>query len=137
MPDTILILEDSRSRLAALREAIDNLGPTFNVRVWSDASRMIAEMGHYLPDTKLFSLDWHLKPVSSANPGTGYDVVKALCKIKPVAPVIVHSSAILESVIMRDNLLAASWMAEQIPLPVNEQVRVAWLPKVRQLLSLS
>src|SRR4051794_35799404 len=100
MRETILILEDSASRLTALRQALTTLGHDFAVRVWSDAPRMIAEMESYLPEVKLISLDWHLRAVSAPQPGTGYDVMRHLCKLKPVAPVNLHSSAILESTIM-------------------------------------
>src|SRR4051794_4035434 len=129
MRETILILEDSNSRLTALRQALTNLGRDFAVRGWSDAPRMIAEMESYLPEAKLISLDWHLRPVSAPDPGTGYDVMRPLCKLKPVAPVILHSSAILESTIMRDGLRAAGWQAEQVLLMQNEQVTSEWLPK--------
>jgi CheY-like chemotaxis protein len=135
MRETILILEDSQSRLTALKQAITSLGPNFCVRVWSDAPRMIAEMDSYLPESRLISLDWHLRPVSAAEPGTGYDVMRHLSKRKPVAPVILHSSAILESTIMRDELRGAGWQAEQVILMENQQVATSWLPKAKELLS--
>jgi hypothetical protein len=134
MRETILILEDSQSRLIALKQAITSLGADFCVRVWSDAPRMIAEMESYLPESKLISLDWHLRPVSAPEPGTGYDVMRHLCKLKPVAPVILHSSAILESAIMRDELQTAGWRAEQVILMENQQVATSWLPRAKELL---
>jgi hypothetical protein len=82
----------------------------------------------------LISLDWHLRPVSAPEPGTGYDVMRHLCKLKPVAPVILHSSAIMESTVMRDTLQAAGWRAEQVLLMQNEHVASAWLPKAKELL---
>src|SRR5215472_15249769 len=73
---TILLLEDDADRVNRFESAVAQLGPSYRLRVWHDARRMIAECHEVLADTALISLDHDLnkKAVDSPDPGDGVEV---------------------------------------------------------------
>ena len=84
---------------------------------WRDAHRMAAEVGPYLAEARLISLDHDLEPeaADSPDPGDGVVVAKALVRFPQPCPLLIHSS----------NGTRSDWMAGEFELAGWEYVRVA------------
>src|SRR5215212_913141 len=91
---TILILEDNDERIAAFEKTVTLLGDDFELKIWRDAPSMIAECERFFSTTVLISLDHDLNPVAGAttDPGTGLEVAIFLAQLRPVCPVIIHTT---------------------------------------------
>ena len=106
------------------------------LRLWRNAWVMIRELALYLPTARLISLDHDLdaEDGDANDPGTGWDVVKALAAKTPYCPVVVHTS----------NGERASWMCGDFELNGWDYHRLApwgddwiehdWFCLVRRLL---
>jgi CheY-like chemotaxis protein len=91
---TILILEDNPDRLREFETAVVQLGPSYRLRAWRDAHRMIAECHEALVDAALISLDHDLNKENdhSPDPGDGVQVAAFLARLPQICPVILHTS---------------------------------------------
>ena len=80
---------------------------------------MIREIGKFLPEAMLISLDHDLNPQpdSASDPGTGLEVAEYLAKLKPVCPVVLHSSNF-----------------ERVGPIGQDWIETSWLKKIRDIL---
>ena len=85
---TIILLEDDADRMRGFESAVAQLGPSFRIRAWRDAHRMMAECHEVLADAALISLDHDLKKETpeSPDPGDGVDAVSFLARLPCVCP---------------------------------------------------
>jgi len=94
--ETIAILEDDGTRIAAMESALANVLPTVPVSFFDNAQQMIDWLQRHLPEVILISLDHDLPLRGPAGQiidcGTGRQVADFLASIAPTCPVIVHSS---------------------------------------------
>jgi hypothetical protein len=58
--ESVLFLEDDADRLRGFQSAVARLGPSYQLRAWRDANRMMAECHEWLADAALISLDHDL-----------------------------------------------------------------------------
>lgn len=132
----ILILEDNADRIAGFQRVISTLNPALSVRIWKDASEMIAQAAELLPQTILISLDHDLNRESetSVDPGTGLEVAIYLSKLPAVCPIILHSSNFERVWSMHNELTHAGWQVERVGPLGQDWIETSWLNKVRNLL---
>jgi ADP-ribosylglycohydrolase len=133
---TILILEDSEARVALLRHAVAQLGPDYEMKVWSDAHSMCAECEAFFPSAALISLDHDLNPQpgAKADPGTGVDVARFIGDFLPVCPAIVHSQNMERVWSVYNELRFAGWNVHQAGGMGTDWSETAWLRQARELL---
>ncbi len=134
---TILILEDNDERNSAFEKTVAALGGDFDLRIWRDASSMIAECEQYFPTTVLISLDHDLNPMpgATADPGTGVDVARFLGDFMPVCPVMIHSSNTERAYSMHNELRFANWMVDRVGPIGADWIETSWLLAMRRLLA--
>ncbi len=134
---SILILEDSDSRIASFRSAVRELGPDWTLHLWHEASTMIAQCGDLLSDTALISLDHDLLPRAGApadtDVGDGLQVAMHLSRLKPSCPVILHSSNAARRQRMLQELLCACWKAETVVPGAADWIEQLWTARLRSL----
>lgn len=135
MIGNLTILEDNEDRIREFERAVASLGG-FQLHLWRNAHRMIAECLPLLQNCLLISLDHDLN-TESANaddPGTGLEVAKFLARQKPICPVIIHTSNTEGRWSMHNELRFGEWTAEIIP-PIGEGwIQNSWLPKAKILI---
>ena len=133
---TILILEDNDERIAGFEAAVAKLGDGFDLKIWRDASSMIAECEAFFPTTALISLDHDLNPQpgTTTDPGTGLDVAKFLAACRPVCPLIIHSTNADRAYSMHNELRFADWIAERVGPIGTDWIEALWLPKAREFM---
>src|ERR1700733_2471991 len=126
---TILILEDNEDRVVLLQHAIAQLGPDYELKVWSDAPSMCAECEAFFPTAALISLDHDLNPLPGAktDPGTGVDVARFIGDFPPFCPVIVHSQNMERVWSMHNELRFAGWNVNQAGGMGTDWSETAWL----------
>jgi ADP-ribosylglycohydrolase len=134
---TILVLEDNEDRIAAFKAAVSALGPEFEVVMWRDAPRMVAECAQYFATATLICLDHDLnpRPGEVADPGTGMEVAQFLADFMPVCPVLIHSSNTDRVYSMYNELRFAKWRVERVGPIGNDWIPTSWLQAVRTLLA--
>ena len=134
---TILILEDNDERIAAFQKAVSALGEDFQVKVWRDASSMIAECEGFFATAVLISLDHDLNPMPgvTADPGTGLVVAQFLGDFLPVCPVLLHTSNTDRVYSMHNELRFAGWMVDRVGPIGTDWIETSWLRSVRRLLA--
>ncbi len=113
----LLMLEDNAERVQRFTAALQQVDPALELRVWRDAWKMIREVERLLPLARVISLDHDLDPEegAAADPGTGWDLTRALAAFPPCCPVIIHTS----------NGERADWMMGEFELGGWEHHRVA------------
>jgi hypothetical protein len=129
MPHVVLMLEDDPERLARFHTSALRLG--VELVVWSNAHRMIAEIGLQLPTAKLISLDHDLEPEDSSDPGDGLDVAKHIAKLSPMCPVIVHTSNGMRGDVMVGELELAGWVHHRVMPLGDDWIEVDWFRAAR------
>lgn len=135
-PRLILILEDCPDRTARFRSVVADLKRPTELRIWSSAPAMIAELDRWLPQTRLISLDHDLEPIDSSVPdvGDGLDVARVLASKTPVCPVIVHSSNRERSDWMIGELELGGWEYHRVPPIGDDWIEYDWRYVVHSLL---
>ena len=133
----VLILEDSPDRNRAFKTAmatLESAQPFF----WDSAEEMIQAMPSHLDNVGVISLDYDLVPYSKSNrrPGTGLDVCSYLATIRPVCPIILHTSNEEAVWPMLFSLTEGKWETEWLRHdPIGEfWIGMVWLPRVKLLL---
>ena len=135
----LLMLEDDDDRIRRFRAALRRIAPDFPLVVWPDAHRMCLEVGPYLPDARLISLDHDLDPPpgESSDPGDGLIVAKFLVNHPQPCPVLIHSSNGTRSDWMAGEFELAGWHHRRVA-PIGERwIEEYWLVVVRELLGRS
>jgi hypothetical protein len=134
---TILILEDSRDRIAGFERAVAELGDGFELKLWRDAPSMMAECEQYFSSAALISLDYDLQRQQGAttNPGTGMDVARFLAEFLPVCPVLLHSSSTEHAHLMQNELRLAGWVADRVGPLGAQWIGITWVRRMRELIS--
>lgn len=132
----LLMLEDNAERLQSFMETLRQIDPDLRLQVWRNAHRMIEEMGEYLGMARLISLDHDLDPEegSSADPGTGWDLVKVLAALPPVCPVIIHTSNGERATWMCGEFELGGWKYYRVPPLGDDWIERDWRRMVRRLL---
>src|SRR4051812_2832235 len=112
----ILILEDNDDRVRRFREAAHSVAPGEAVRVWRSAPEMMRGLVDCLEHARLISLDHDLieSPGVTTDAGTGYDVVKFLCELIPVCPLVIHTSNAERGNWMIGELSRSGWAYERV-----------------------
>ena len=129
----ILILEDNDDRARLLQSAAASLGGELTVRIWRDATAMIAECPACFASASLISLDHDLEAVAGApDPGTGMDVAKFLSLHPPQCPVILHTTNFDGREAMQNRLRAAGWTVATV-LPRAADWIQEWLALAKKL----
>ena len=134
---TLLLLEDNAERIAAFESVLSELGNDWQMQIWRDAPRMIAECANHFPNTHLISLDHDLNPQPDAtsDPGTGLEVAKFLASHFPFCPVIIHSTNSDRAWSMHNELRFGGWTVERFGPIGDDWFHKVWLPKARELLA--
>ena len=132
MTHTVLMLEDDAERLIRFRAAAERLG--LELVVWRDAHRMIAEVEAHLAAARLISLDHDLEPEGDTDPGDGLDVAKHLANLRPVCPVIIHTSNGVRGDAMAGEFELACWRNHRVMPLGDDWIEVDWFRTVRRLL---
>jgi hypothetical protein len=111
------MLEDNAERVDRFTATLKQIDPALPLRIWRSAWTMIREVGAFLPDARLISLDHDLDPEGDNrdDPGTGWDLVKYLSALPAACPVIVQTS----------NRERSDWMCGEFDLGGWEYYRVA------------
>ena len=133
---TNLILEDNEDRVRAFGSAVRQLGEELRLKIWRNASSMVAECDEFLSDTALISLDHDLNPdhPGAADPGTGLDVAKCLARLPSICPVILHSSNAERVWSMHNEFRLAKWRVERVGPIGDDWISNSWLKVARSLL---
>ena len=115
---------------------MEQLGPDYELKVWSDAHSMCAECEAYFPDAALISLDHDLNPQPGAkdDPGTGVDVARFIGDFLPACPAMVHSQNMERVWSMYNELRFAGWIVQQAGGMGTDWSETAWLRQARELL---
>ena len=134
---SVLLLEDDSDRVRGFESAVAQLGPSYRLRVWRDAYRMIAECHEVLVDAALVSLDDELNKETpeSPDPGDGVDVASFLGRLPCLCPVILHTSNTDRAWSMHNEFRFGGWNAQQVMSFGSEWIKQSWLPMARKLLS--
>ncbi len=113
----ILMLEDNLDRIERFTKSVDLIDSSLRLIIWRNAKTMIKEVKNFLPVARLISLDHDLEPEIGEvdDPGDGYEVSKFLAVLRPICPVIIHSS----------NRTRSDWMMGEFDLGGWEPKRVA------------
>lgn len=118
------------------RKAIAGISGLLVTKIWFDAPSMIQEIEGFLSEAGLISLDHDLNPQADSkfDPGTGLDVAEYLAKMRPVCPVILHSSNFERVWSMHNELNHSGWQIERVGPLGNDWIETSWTNKVRALL---
>ena len=113
----ILMLEDNLDRIERFTKSVDLIDSSLRLIIWRNAKTMIKEVKNFLPVARLISLDHDLEPEIGEvdDPGDGYEVSKFLAVLRPICPVIIHSS----------NRTRSDWMIGEFDLGGWDTKRVA------------
>src|SRR5262245_16144958 len=114
MSPCIVILDDEPHRIDEMKRCLSNLQLGDNVVVFDNAPDMIDWLQKSASQAALICLDHDLGPNRmidgrSFDPGIGRDVADYLATIKPVCPVIVHTTNSLAAPGMKLVLKDAGW----------------------------
>src|SRR6516162_6829390 len=134
---TILLLEDNADRIAGFQKAVTELGDAFILKIWHDASSMIAECAEFFPTAAMICLDHDLNPQPgvTTDPGTGLDVARFLGDFLPVCPVLIHSSNTDRVYSMHNELRFAGWMVDRVGPLGTDWIETTWVRRMRELLA--
>ena len=132
----LLMLEDNAERLQRFIATLRQVDPGLSLRVWRNAHRMIEELGTHLPTARLISLDHDLDPEqdSQDDPGTGWELAKALAALPPVCPVIIHTSNGERATWMCGEFELGGWRCYRVPPLGDDWIERDWRRMVRRLL---
>ncbi len=110
----ILLLEDDVDRVRGFKAAVAQLDPSYQLHVWRDANKMIAECHKALADAALISLDHDLNKehADSPDPGDGVDVAEFLSRLPSICSVILHTSNGERVWSMHNEFRFGGWQAE-------------------------
>jgi hypothetical protein len=131
----LLMLEDDVERVNRFKEVVRAIDPNLQLMIWRNAKVMVHEIGTYLPNAKLISLDHDLEPdKDGSDPGDGLEVVKFLVSQPVIRPVIIHSSNSDRSIWMEGEFELAGWQCWKVAPLGEDWVEVDWRRVARRLL---
>lgn len=138
MEATIAILEDDPQRIGVMERVLRRHFSYFAHIVIHTAPAMIAWLEHHYESLALLSLDHDLGLAGLAtgeDVGDGRDVANFLQNMRPVCPVIIHTSNLMGRREMEATLKAAGWQVHLIyPDPEPEWIETAWVEEIKQCL---
>jgi hypothetical protein len=130
----LLMLEDDAERVHRFTKVIHALDPQIQIVIWRNAGVMIREVGKYLSNAKLISLDHDLEPEEdSSDPGDGLEVVKFLVSQPIIVPVIIHTSNRNRSDWMVGEFELAGWPFWRVAPIGDDWIEVDWRRIVKRL----
>ena len=132
----LLMLEDDAERIGRFTAALRRIDPALELRTWRDAWKMIREAEAFLPRARLISLDHDLEPEAGAgaDPGTGWDVTKALAPLAPCCPVIIHTSNGERGTWMMGEFHLGGWEYHRVAALGDDWIEAHWRRVVQKLL---
>lgn len=131
----IMILEDNDERIRGFEAAIQMLGDNFQMLLWKSANQLIQDCKAEMPHPTLISLDHDLVPTdgSTLDPGDGLQVAQFLSALKPICPVIIHTTNTERRWSMFNEFRFGHWTAEIVAPIGTEWIHQSWLPRARAL----
>ena len=140
MSPCIVILDDEPHRIDEMKRCLTGNQLGDNVVIFDNAPKMIAWLGQFASHAALICLDHDLGPNRTIDgrpfdPGIGRDVANYLGTIKPVCPVIVHTTNSLAAPGMKMVLDDAEWNhTAVVPYDDIRWIREAWIDAVKAAL---
>lgn len=136
----IVILEDNLDRRIVMRECLADRLPQYPVRFFVTAGETIAYLRRHMQQVLAIALDHDLDlipidPRRNLDPGTGRDVVDFLATLRPMCPVLIHTTNSPAAIGMRRELDEAGWnSARVVPSNGESWIRTEWLTQFRNLI---
>jgi hypothetical protein len=133
----IVILDDEPHRIDEMKRCLSKNLLGDNVVIFDNAPEMIAWLRQFASRANLICLDHDLGPNRTVgglilDPGIGRDVADYLATIKPVCPVIVHTTNSLAAPGMKMILEDAGWSCYAVvPYDDVRWIREVWLDAVK------
>lgn len=135
MRNVVAVLEDDKRRRDAMRSCLSDRFPPIKHIFIDHAGDMIEWLRHEIDSVCLISLDHDLDTPTDSDPGTGRDVADYLASLKPVCPVIIHTTNRFGGDGMRFALLDAGWSVTRVvPIGDLSWVKDGWAPKAADVL---
>ena len=136
LPVRILILEDCADRRSVMEDCLSDRFPQYGVRFFLTAPEMVEYLKEQtVDDLMLISLDHDLEPPPNqpgSDPGCGRDVADCLSTMKPVCPVVIHTTNNPAGDGMRFVLDDAGWTTIRIvPYDGEQWIGETWFRGVR------
>lgn len=105
----IAVLEDDPRRIVAMRRAVRQYLPDYDIRLFAAAPDMIAWLTSSIDEVGVVSLDYDLDVTAAFDDrcGSGMDVAAFLADNAPNCPVLIHSSNAMRAPAMHMELLTA------------------------------
>ncbi|HZW34294.1 MAG TPA: cyclic-phosphate processing receiver domain-containing protein [Isosphaeraceae bacterium] len=138
MPMKIVILEDDPRRTEVMRDRLADRFNQFEHIFFDSSNEMIDYLKAHLDNVIALSLDHDLilKVDDAGNtydPGTGRDVADYLATLRPLFPVIIHTTNHFGAVGMVSVLEEAGWQTCRVsPFGDLEWVHESWFPAIRR-----
>jgi hypothetical protein len=125
----IVILEDNSERQQAMRDCLGDRFPHFEIVFFDEAAAAIGYLQDHLEEIAVVGLDHDLEIKTTPegvlhDPGTGRQVADFLANVKPICPVVVHSSNGPAAFGMEATLRESGWKTFQVA-PYGE---LEWIP---------
>ena len=140
VPLQIVILEDNVDRRLVMLECLSDRFSQYDVRFFVTAGEMIAHLRANLHLALAIALDHDLDlipidPRRNIDPGSGRDVADFLATLRPVCPVLIHSTNAPAAFGMQRELQDAGWKSDRvIPSDGERWIRNEWLVRLRNLI---
>jgi len=138
MPMKIVILEDDKNRVEAMRNRLEERFYQFDHVFFDSASEMNKYLENFMHEIIAISLDHDLELKSDEfgnthDPGTGREVAEYLAKCSPACTVVIHSTNYFGSIGMESVLQEAGWQTCRVtPFGDLEWIHDAWFPAIRR-----
>lgn len=137
---SILILEDSVHRIAGFSAVLEALERS-DIRLYSNAHKMIRDLPELLPLAEVISLDHDLYPARGEDQnedlGDGLMVARWLAEQTPACPVILHTSNGDQCQRMQGVLEHAGWDVRLAGAVGEHWIEIDWRVEVERALRFS
>jgi hypothetical protein len=138
MPMSIVVFDDNRDRLAAMRRCLADRFHTYDIQSFTGVAETVAYLRDHLSRVVAISLDHDLELIPGSDgrcvdPGTGREVADFLAERTPQCPVVIHSTNAAAALGMECRLADAGWSVVKVaPYGDLEWVRTTWFPAIRR-----
>jgi hypothetical protein len=138
MPMKIVILEDDKRRVEAMRDRLADRFYQFELEFFDSAAELEKYLEEHLSEVIALSLDHDLElKVDAAgktyDPGTGREAAEYLARHEPVCSVIIHSTNHFGAIGMESVLQEAGWRTCRVtPFDDLQWIDDSWFPAIRR-----